>query len=323
MRGGSPEGPRTVRIGTRGSALARWQASWVGERLRSRFSGLQIQYVIVQTQGDRILDVPLAQVGGKGLFVKEIEDALLEGRVDVAVHSMKDLPVELPEGLQLAAIPEREDPRDVLISSGGLPFTGLRQGARVGTSSLRRRAQLLYHRADLKVVGLRGNVDTRIRKLESGGLDAVVLAAAGVARMGFGQMVTEVMAPEDFVPAIGQGALGIEIRGDDEELNRMIGELDHGFTRTCVEAERAFLRKLHGGCQVPIGALATIEGGMVHLRGMVADVDGSPMFRGEIRGPLPDSARRGVELAERLLQQGAGRVLEALYGKMYEEPGPP
>jgi hydroxymethylbilane synthase len=303
-----------IRIGTRGSPLARWQASWVGEQLRARFPTLRVEYELVQTQGDRVLGVPLSLVGGKGLFVKEIEDALIAGRVDLAVHSVKDIPADLPAGLGLTAIPEREDPRDVLISSSARALVDLPPGARVGTSSLRRRAQLLYRREDLQIMSLRGNVDTRIRKLEAGQVDAVVLAAAGVRRMGLMEKVVQIFSPEEFVPAIGQGALGIETREDDPVTLGLVGFLDHGPTRLCVDAERAFLRELNGGCQVPIGALATIEGESVRIRGMVADVNGHPMLRDELSGSLDDVSRLGKELARRLLEQGAREILESLYG---------
>jgi hydroxymethylbilane synthase len=308
-------GVPVLRIGTRGSVLARWQASWVGERLVALFPELRIQLVTVKTLGDKILDVPLAQMGGKGLFVKEIEDALLEGRVDLAVHSVKDLPVETPQGLQITAIPEREDPRDALLSARGEALDHLPRNSRVGTSSLRRRAQLLHRRADLQVVNLRGNVDTRIRKWDAGEVEAILLAVAGIRRLGYETKITEILEADGFLPAVGQGALGIETREGDESVNRWVRRLDHGPSRTCVEAERAFLRELHGGCQVPIGALGNIVQGVLRLQGMVAGVDGSPMVRAEIRGPATQADRLGVELAREMLARGAREILDELYSE--------
>ena len=317
------DGLREVRMGTRGSPLARWQASWVGERLREHFPHLRVDYVIIKTSGDKILDVPLAQVGGKGLFVKEIEDALLDHRVDMAVHSVKDIPGELPDGLQITALPPREDPRDILISREGKPLEALRRGARVGTSSLRRKAQLLHLRPDLRIVPLRGNLDTRIKKLETEDLDGVVLAAAGVRRMGLAARITEIFPVDAFVPAIGQGVLGIETRVGDEEVIGMVRCLDDPSTRVCVEAERAFLRRLEGGCQVPIGGIGEVQGGSLRLRGMVAGLQGTPMFRDELVGPLDRAAETGVALADRLLDRGAKAVLDAVYGEATSLPVPP
>ena len=284
----------------------------------------------IRTTGDRILDVPLAQVGGKALFVKEIEEALLEGRVDLAVHSMKDVPTELPAGLTIAAIPPRENPADVLISRTGRRLADLPRGARVGTSSLRRQAQLLHHRPDLAVVGLRGNLDTRIRKLESEGLDAIVLAAAGVKRLGLDRLVTEALPPEIVLPAIGQGALGIEVRvpstecevrsaeGDEPRATsrepkethvaEIVQMLDHRETHLAVRAERGMLRCLGGGCQVPIAALAAVEGTGLFLRGLIASTDGATMIRGEARGTTAEPEVVGRALAAELLERG-GRVL--------------
>lgn len=302
-----------LRIGTRGSALALRQASWVAVKLQEHFQGLEVELVTIKTQGDKVLDVALAKVGGKGLFVKELEEALLTSGIDLAVHSMKDMPTALPSGLQITAITEREDPRDVLVSKDGRTLEWLRKGAVIGTSSLRRRAQLLYYRPDLQVIPLRGNLDTRIRKLDTEGLDAVVLAAAGIRRMGLEAKITQVFSPDDFVPAIGQGALGIETRADDEEINQLVGALDHTETRLCVQAEQAFLAKLEGGCQVPIGAHASIRRREFNLHGMVAHLDGRPMYREEIRGDLLSTEGLGEELAERILNRGASAILRALY----------
>ena len=265
---------RPLRIGTRGSALALWQAEWVKSQLLSGERELVVELVIIKTTGDKILDVPLAKVGGKGLFVKEIEEALLQGRADLAVHSVKDMPAELPEGLHLAAMPRREDPRDALISKNGAGLDKLPHRARVGTSSLRRAAQLLHLRPDLRIETLRGNVDTRLRKLESEGLDAIVLAAAGLKRMELSQVISEYLEPERILPAVGQGALGIETRIADLSTNEIVASLIHQQTVTTVRAERAFLKRLEGGCQVPIGAYATMEGETLILTGMVADLKG-------------------------------------------------
>lgn len=303
-----------LRIGTRASPLALWQANWVGERLKQRFEGTQIEYVKIKTKGDRILDTPLAKVGGKGLFVKEIEEALFDDQIDLAVHSVKDIPATLPQGLTIAAIPEREDPSDALISKDGKTLQSLRDGARVGTSSLRRRALLLKCRKDIHVVPLRGNLDTRIRKIEAEGLDAVVLAAAGLCRMGLESRISQVLSFEEFIPAIGQGALGVETRAYDEVIKGMLRTLDHEETRLCVNAERAFLKKLQGGCQVPIGGLARVRGGKMVLLGMVAGSEGVPMIRDHIAGDPLDSEQLGAKLAERILSQGARDILESLYG---------
>jgi hydroxymethylbilane synthase len=337
-------------IGTRGSQLAVWQAEHVAGRLREVSPGLRVHLERIHTTGDKILDVPLAQVGGKALFVKEIEEALLAGRVDLAVHSMKDVPTDLPVGLTIAAIPPRENPADVLISRTGQRLADLPRGARVGTSSLRRQAQLLHHRPDLVIVGLRGNLDTRIRKLHSEGLDAIVLAAAGVRRLGLEGLVTETLASEITLPAIGQGALGIEIRvpndgadeprasslepraecrapsaeGDEpraasrqpkestvEEIVRM---LDHRETHLAVRAERAMLRRLGGGCQVPIAALASVEAETVYLRGLIASTDGAALVRGERQGPLAQPDTVGEALAEELLDRGGQVILKKIAG---------
>ena len=248
------------------------------------FPQIGIEYVEIKTTGDKILDVPLAKVGGKGLFVKEIEEALLDGRADIAVHSIKDVPTDLADGLELSAVMKRDDPRDVLVSRENISFKDLSKGAAVGTSSLRRAAQLLHLRPDLDIRSLRGNVDTRLRKLETEGLDAILLAAAGIRRMGLESRITEAFDPELFIPAIGQGAVGIETRKADGFLRGVLDALHHDETAVCVTAERAFLRRLEGGCQVPIGAYATLSGDTVHLRAMVAGVEGAPMIRKEARG---------------------------------------
>ncbi len=305
---------RRLRIGTRGSALALWQAEWVKSQLLGGQQELSVELVIIKTTGDKILDVPLAKVGGKGLFVKEIEEALLDGRADLAVHSVKDMPAELPEGLHLAAMPPREDPRDALISKNGAGLDNLPHGARVGTSSLRRAAQLLHLRPDLRIETLRGNVDTRLRKLESEGFDAIVLAAAGLKRMELSQVISEYLEPERILPAVGQGALGIETRTGDVFTNEMVESLVHQQTVTTVRAERAFLKRLEGGCQVPIGAYATLEGETLIITGMVADLQGVRLIRKEMRGDARQPEVVGERLAEKVLESGGGKILAEIYG---------
>jgi len=303
-----------LRVGTRGSALALWQAEWVRSQLIAAHPGLTVELVTIKTQGDKILDVPLAKVGGKGLFVKEIEEALLEGRVDLAVHSMKDVPAELLAGLHVAAMPLREDPRDVLVMGEGSGFADLPPGARVGTSSLRRAAQLLHLRADLKIETLRGNLDTRLRKLETQGLDAVVLAAAGIRRMGLSHLITQYLEPELMVPAVGQGALGIETRTEDAPTNKLVAGLTHLPTLVAVRAERAFLRRLQGGCQVPIGGYATLEGERLTLIGMVADLQGRRVIRRALQGEARRAEKIGEDLAEMVLAAGGAEILAEIYG---------
>jgi len=305
---------RRLRIGTRGSPLALWQAEWVKSQLLGGQQELIVELVIIKTTGDKILDVPLAKVGGKGLFVKEIEEALLDGRADLAVHSVKDMPAELPEGLHLAAMPPREDPRDALISKNGAGLDKLPHGARVGTSSLRRAAQLLHLRPDLRIETLRGNVDTRLRKLESEGFDAIVLAAAGLKRMELSQVISEYLEPERILPAVGQGALGIETRTGDVFTNEMVESLVHQQTVTTVRAERAFLKRLEGGCQVPIGAYATLEGESLIITGMVADLKGVRLIRKEMGGDARQPEVVGRRLAEVVLESGGGEILAEIYG---------
>ncbi|MCU0584976.1 MAG: hydroxymethylbilane synthase [Desulfobacterales bacterium] len=304
--------PEPVVIGTRGSPLALWQAEWVRTALKRHFPATPVELKIIKTQGDKILDVPLAKVGGKGLFVKEIEEALMDGRVDLAVHSMKDMPAEVPEGLAIGAVPEREDPSDVLISRGGRPLAALPLGSRIGTSSLRRAAQLLHHRPDLIIVPLRGNLDTRLRKLDTDALEAVVLAAAGVRRLGLAQRISEHLDAELMLPAVGQGALCIEIRRADTRIAPMAAALDHPAARAAVTGERAFLRRLEGGCQVPIAGYATVAAGRIRITGLVADVDGSAVIRHCLSGPAEAAELLGIELAEVLLGRGAKRLLSKL-----------
>jgi hydroxymethylbilane synthase len=299
-----------VRIATRRSALAKWQAHHVSGLLTAREPGLEVQLLELMTRGDRILDVPLAEVGGKGLFVKEIEDALLRGDAQVAVHSMKDLPAVEPPGLVIAAVPVREDPRDALVSHGK-KLSELPRGARVGTASLRRSAQLQAMRPDLRIETIRGNVATRLRKIDEG-FDAVVLAHAGLRRLGLTDKVAQVFSIEEMLPAVAQGALAIEARQDDAETMRRLAPLEDRATRIQVEAERGFLRKLQGGCQVPIAGHAEVKGEQVRLRGLVANLDGTVLIRGERTGPVADAARVGEELADELLARGAGEILSAI-----------
>ncbi|MCP4106182.1 MAG: hydroxymethylbilane synthase [Desulfobacteraceae bacterium] len=303
---------RTIKIGTRGSKLALWQANWVKSALTDSQENISAELVIIKTKGDKILDVPLAKVGGKGLFVKEIEEALLDGRIDIAVHSMKDMPAEIPEGLCIGAIPEREDPRDVLISKKGIVFNNLPDNARIGTSSLRRAAQLKCARSDIVILPLRGNLDTRLKKLENEDMDAIVLAAAGVKRLNYEDRVTEYLDNSIMLPAVGQGALCIETRENDPEISPIIAFLDHFQTRTTVMGERAFLNRLEGGCQVPIAAHGITEQNIFTLCGLVADVEGKIMIRETLSGPESLSEKTGTELAERILSMGGKEILSEL-----------
>jgi hydroxymethylbilane synthase len=309
----------SIRIGTRGSNLALWQANWVKSALNQKFPHISIELEIIKTQGDKILDVPLAQVGGKGLFVKEIEQALIDRRVDLAVHSMKDMPAEIPERLCVGAIPEREIPSDVLISKNGLKLSKLASGSIIGTSSLRRGAQLRHCRNDIVIKPLRGNLDTRLRKLEAEDMDAIVVAAAGVKRLNFEDRITEYLNEEVMLPAVGQGALCIEIRENDLPVSEMISALDDSQTRTIVSGERAFLNRLEGGCQIPIAGHGKIENDRYMLTGLVAEIDGSRLVKDSISGPVEASESLGVELAERLLDKGADKLLEKLKDSVKSE----
>jgi hydroxymethylbilane synthase len=291
-------------IASRGSQLALWQARWVAAQLSA--AGQECRIEIIRTTGDKITDVPLAKVGTKGLFTKEIEEALLDGRAHLAVHSLKDLPTELPEGLVLAAIPEREDPRDAMV---GRTLANLPLGAKVGTSSLRRAAQLRQLRPDLQVESIRGNLDTRLRKLDEGLYDAILLAAAGLKRLGWGDRIAEILSPEQMCPAVGQGALAIEARAGFDGAKM----LDHADTRTAVLAERGVLGALGGGCQVPIGAYATVSEGRVHILAIVAAPDGTQVIRAEAEGPAAEASLIGASLAAELLTRGARQILEAVY----------
>lgn len=297
-------------IGSRGSQLALWQANWVKDQLTA--AGHELEIKIIKTTGDKLANIPLTQSGTKGLFIKEIEEALVAEEVDLAVHSLKDLPTEQPEGLTVAAVPEREDARDVLISKDGRRFSELPPGARVGTSSLRRQSQLRRLRSDLEIVPMRGNLDTRLKKLDRGDCEAVVLAAAGVHRLGLASRITEYFAPEQLCSAVGQGALAIEIRGDNERMQKVVAPLDHAATHRAVLAERAMLRHLGGGCQVPIAAHATLASDQLRLVGVVASPDGSEIVRAwALRSPSEPEAL-GAAVARHLLEQGARAILESV-----------
>jgi hydroxymethylbilane synthase len=303
--------PKKFVIGTRGSALALWQTQYVVERLVSATPDLEVSIKTIQTRGDLVRDRALSQVGGKGLFVKEIENALVSGEIDLAVHSLKDMPTEQLQGLTLGAILERADPRDALVVRvGGGDLYSLPPGARVGTSSLRRQAQLLAARPDLHVLDLRGNVDTRLRKLREGQYDAVVLAVAGLVRLGHAEAISQTLPIDLMLPAVGQGALCIEVRRDDKATRNLISSLDHLPTHQATDAERAFLRRLEGGCQVPIGAYAQVSDAALVLHGNIAALDGSREVRDEVRGPASEAARLGTTLAELLLAAGGELILE-------------
>lgn len=297
-------------IGSRGSLLALWQANWVKARLEAL--GAECDIEIIRTTGDKITDVPLAKVGTKGLFTKEIEEALLDRRVDLAVHSLKDLPTVVPDGLVVTAIPEREDPRDALV---GKRLLEIPQNARIGTSSLRRSAQLRAVRPDLDVRDLRGNLDTRLRKLDEGQYDAIVLASAGLRRLGWAERIAEAVPVDVLCPAAGQGALAIETRNDGSPAVEFCARLDHADTRAAVTAERETLESLGGGCQVPIGAHAEIDGPRIHLRGVVISPDGGTVVRHSVAGDVRDAAELGRRLGDMLLSGGGRGILESVYGK--------
>jgi hydroxymethylbilane synthase len=304
-----------VRIATRKSPLALWQAEFVRDSLLALNPDLNVELVKMVTQGDKILDTPLAKVGGKGLFVKELELGMLQGDADIAVHSMKDVPVEFPEGLHLAVICEREDPRDAFVSNNFKTIEDLPEGAKVGTSSLRRMCQIRNWRADLQILDLRGNVNTRLRKLDEGEYDAIILACAGLKRLGFESRIRSHLDPGFSLPAIGQGAVGIECRSDDVYINDLIAPLNHPATRCRVLAERAMNLRLEGGCQVPIGGYAELSGDTILIRGLVGRPDGTEMIRGEIAGRAEEAEFLGTALAEDLLSRGAGDILKDVYGQ--------
>lgn len=310
--GVSPERDELV-IGTRGSKLALWQSEYI-KGILEELTGLPVRLEIIKTTGDKILDVPLAMVGGKGLFTKEIEVELEAGRVDLAVHSMKDVPTELPEGLFIAAMPERVDPRDAIVSGAGYDLDTLPQGAKIGTSSLRRRSQVAHLRPDLDIVDIRGNLDTRMRKAETGEVDAVILASAGITRMGWADRITHYISTQHMVSAVGQGAIGIEIRESDEYMRHVCEAIGHPATMECVTAERVVMRRLEGGCQVPIGAYARYEDGALVMDGLVGSVDGKQIVREQLAADAGDPQGLGDAMVERLLSLGAGEILAEVRG---------
>lgn len=302
---------KNLRLGTRGSTLALAQAHWVKARIEERRPESKVEIVVLKTSGDRFIDASLQAIGGKGVFTKEIEEALLRNEIDLAVHSLKDLPTEMAQGLALVAVPEREDARDVLVTRERTSLDRLPTGARIGTGSLRRRAQLLYYRPGLSVVGIRGNVDTRLRKLDAGEVDALVMAAAGLKRIGRGDRIVEFLPSEICVSAVAQGALGLQARANDAG-NEEWSFLHHAPTATEVTAERSFLSRLGGGCQVPVGARAMVAGDEITMVGVVASPDGKSLKRGERAGKFVDAAKLGAELAEELLRAGADRILASV-----------
>jgi len=310
---GNVDVKKRLKLGTRGSQLALWQANWIKAELEKKYPEYQVELIKIKTTGDKILDVPLAKVGGKGLFVKEIEEALLDERIDLAVHSMKDVPTDFPKGLHLAAITQREDPRDVVISRGGKKLKDFPYGAKIGTSSLRRQAQLLHVRPDFEIVQLRGNLDTRMRKLNELGLECIILAGAGVKRLGWSDRITEYLSPEISLPAIGQGALGIETRIEDRGINNLVAFFDHLPTSISVRAERALLKRLEGGCQVPIAAHGEVKGDRLNLIGLVASTDGKKIIKDSVSGRTDKAEILGIKLAEKLLKMGAWDILKEVY----------
>ena len=310
---------REIRIATRKSALALWQAEYVKARLEHAHPGLLVTLVPMVSRGDKLLDSPLSKIGGKGLFVKELETALLDNEADIAVHSMKDVPMGFPEGLGLFCICEREDPRDAFVSNTYASLDDLPEGSVVGTSSLRRQAQLLTRRPDLNIRFLRGNVNTRLAKLDAGEYDAIILAAAGLIRLGFEDRITSAISIDDSLPAGGQGAVGIECRSADTEIHALLAPLHHADTAVRVTAERALNKHLNGGCQVPIACYAVLEGDQIWLRGLVGDPNGSQLLTAQARGPQRAATELGVKVAEALLDQGAGEILKAVYGEAGHE----
>ncbi len=303
---------KIIRIATRQSPLALWQAEHVAELLEQAFPNVTTELVKMVTRGDKILDAPLAKVGGKGLFVKELEQGMLEGEADIAVHSMKDVPIEFPEGLHLAAILTREDPTDAFVSNQYKSFSELPTRARIGTSSLRRECQLKQHLPEAEVLPLRGNVNTRLAKLDAGEYDAIILASAGLKRLGMGDRITQTLDTSVSLPAVGQGAIGIECRVDDVEINQMLAALHDQVTGVCVKAERAMNTRLNGGCQVPIAGFAILQQTQVFMRGLVGSPDGQVIYRAERAGSIEQAESLGQQIAEDLLSQGADKVLQAL-----------
>ncbi|MGY5451248.1 hydroxymethylbilane synthase [Agarivorans sp. MS3-6] len=306
---------KKVRIATRKSPLAMWQAHFVKSELERHHPSLTVELLAMSTRGDKILDTPLAKIGGKGLFIKELEVAMLDGLADIAVHSMKDVPMEFPQGLGLHCICQREDPRDAFVSNHYATLDALPQGAIVGTSSLRRQCQLKAQRPDLTIKDLRGNVNTRLAKLDAGEFDAIILASAGLIRLEMAERISAYIEPEQILPAGGQGAVGIECRSDDSELLALLAPLNHLATAMRVSAERAMNRRLEGGCQVPIGCYAELEGEQLFVRGLVGAIDGSQIIEKQLRGACKDAEQIGLALAEELLEAGAAPILQAVYQK--------
>ena len=299
-------------IGTRGSRLALWQANHIADAIRTQYPSIEVAIVRIVTTGDRILDVPLAKIGGKGLFTKELEIAMMQGEIDLAVHSLKDMPTELPVGLMLAAVTQRENPGDAFISPRFLTLDALPNGARVGTSSLRRRAQLLHYRPDLLISDLRGNLDTRLSKVKTQELDAIILAVSGLKRLGWEEEISQVLPHSICLPAVGQGALAIEARQNDTEVLELLSFLNHQETRAAVFAERAFLRVIEGGCQVPVGVYGEIAGQSLCLSALIASVDGQTMLKDQVCGDAADGEELGYKLAEKMLAAGGREILAAL-----------
>ena len=301
-----------VVIGSRGSPLALWQANWIKDLLQEHHFDLAVDITIIKTSGDKIQDVPLAKIGGKGLFVKEIEEGLLKREVDFAVHSMKDMPIIFPMNLCIACVTKRENPFDALISRNNIKLDDLPKGAKVGTGSLRRMSQLLYYRPDLKLVPLRGNLETRLKKLETEGLDAIILAAAGLIRLGWSDRITEIISPEVLLPAMGQGAVGIETRKNDVDNQILLADMDHEETHYALDAERALVSQLEGGCNVPIGSFATLDGDKITLTGLVASLDGKTMYKKELTDLKTNAIALGRKLGDELIELGADRIMQEI-----------
>lgn len=303
---------RKIKIGSRGSPLALWQANWIKDQLESRNPDIPVEIVIIKTSGDKIQDVPLAKIGGKGLFIKELEEALLRKDVDFAVHSMKDMPIKFPFALCIASVTKRENPFDALISRNNIKLNDLPKGAKIGTGSLRRASQLLHYRPDLNLIPLRGNVETRIKKLETEGLDAIILATAGLIRLGWGDKISEIISPEILLPAMGQGAVGIEARKHDVDNQILLADMDDENTHLALDAERAVVTQLEGGCNVPIGAFATIEGNEMTLRGLVASLDGKTLYKKELKGDKVNAVALGNEMGNALLDMGGDKIMHEI-----------
>lgn len=304
---------RKIKIGSRGSPLALWQANWIKDQLESLHPEIPVEIIIIKTSGDKIQDVPLAKIGGKGLFVKELEESMLNKEIDFAVHSMKDMPIKFPFALCIAAVTKRENPFDALISKNNIQLADLPKGARVGTGSLRRISQLLHYRPDLDLVPLRGNLETRIKKLDTEGLDAIILAAAGLIRMGWEDKISEIISPDILLPAMGQGAVGIEARKHDVDNHILLAEMDDEDTHLALDAERAVVTQLEGGCNVPIGAFATIEDNEMTLKGLVASLDGKTAYKSESKGNKVDGKALGRELGNRLLEMGGDKIMKEIH----------